>query len=227
MNYKNRKNDDDEDENDNQGSTSQYLGYFTKSMVSNCITVPIDEGVQEAKYYRHVAKAIAEATERDQIEFEISSPGGLLNGLIALLTAMEKTEATTVAHINGECHSAASMLALSCDSIYVSPYSTMLVHFVQFGASGKGTDVLSHVEHMYVTSEMLFRDTYKHFLTEAEINKCIEGLQLWLTAEDIGKRLERKFALMSKEVNKAKKAQKKTQTKSAPVEVIPDEEIKE
>jgi len=224
MNYKNRRNDDDEDQ---TVSTDKYLGYFTRSIVSNCITIPIDEGVREAQYYRQVTKAIAESTERDQIEFEISSPGGLLNGLIALLTAMEKTEATTVAHINGECHSAASMLALSCDSIYVSPYSTMLVHFVQFGASGKGTDVLSHVEHMYSTSEQLFRDTYKHFLTESEITRCIEGLELWLSADDIRKRLERKFELMNKEANKAKKAQKKTQAKSAPVEVILDEEIKE
>jgi hypothetical protein len=80
---------------------------------------------------------------------------------------------------------------------------------------------------MYSTSEQLFRDTYKYFLTESEITRCIEGLELWLSADDIRKRLERKFELMNKEVNKAKKAQKKTQPKKVAVEVEQAEEIKE
>lgn len=190
-----RRNEEQEEEVNN---SDKHLGYFTRFKQNVCLTVPIDEGFQEAKYYRAVAKAIADTSEGDQIEFEISSPGGLLNGLLALLTSMAKTDATTVAHINGECHSAASMLALNCDAIYVSPYATMLVHFLQFGAAGKATDVRSQVEHIYETSQKLFRETYEHFLTSDEIQKCIDGLELWLSAEDINKRLERKFNIMQK-----------------------------
>lgn len=189
----NRRNEEDAEESINQ---DKHLGYFTRYKQNVCLTIPVDEGFQEAKYYRPVAKAIADTTEGDQIEFEISSPGGLLNGLLALLTAMAKTDATTVAHINGECHSAASMLALNCDAIYVSPYATMLVHFLQFGASGKATDVRSQVEHIYDTSQKLFRETYEYFLTPDEIQKCIDGLELWLSAEDINERLERKFKIL-------------------------------
>lgn len=195
-----------EDEEEDLPQQDKHLGYFTRTKVSSCITIPIDEPFRDAHYYRSVAKAIADSTEEDQIEFEIASPGGMLNGLLALLTAMEKTEAMTIAHINGECHSAASMLALNCDAIYVSPYATMLVHFIQFGASGKATDVLSHVEHVHSTSQKLFRDTYKHFLTDVEIEKCIAGLELWLSAEEINTRLKRKFDIL----NKANKKNTKT-----------------
>lgn len=213
-----RKHRNEEDDEDVTPQMDKHLGYFTRTKVATCITVPIDEGVREAVYYRQVAKAISEAGPDDQVEFEISSPGGYLNGLIALLTAMAKTEATTVAHINGECHSAASLLALNCDAIYVSPYATMLVHFVQFGASGKGTDVKSHVDHIYNTSEKLFRNTYKYFLTDQEIEKCIQGLELWLDADEINERLKRKFEILQKEAKKANS--KSNKNKNLPSDVV-------
>lgn len=198
----NRKRRSDDEEDEIMQSGDKYLGYFTRVKTLTCITVPIDEGVREAVYYRQVAKAIAELGDQDQVEFEISSPGGYLDGLVSILTAMEKTNATTVAHINGECHSAASMLAMSCDVVYVSPYASMLVHFVNFGASGKGTDVLSKVLHVHETCVKLFKDTYRHFLTEDEIIDCINGNELWLTADDIKVRLERKFDALDKEAKK-------------------------
>lgn len=191
----------------------KHLGYFTRYKQSVCITVPIDESFREAKYYRSVVKAIADTDENDQVEFEIASPGGLLNGLLALLTALEKTEATTVAHLNGECHSAASMLALSCDVIYVSPYASMLVHFIQYGASGKATDVRSQVEHTHQTSEKLFKDVYKYFLTDDEMQKCIAGLELWLDSDEITARLQRKFEILNKQQDEAKPKKTRSKTK--------------
>lgn len=209
-NSRSRRNDDEEEE---IQSTERYLGYFTRVKTQTCITVPIDEGVREAVYYRQVAKAIAELKDTDQVEFEIASPGGYLDGLTSILTALEKTEATSVAYINGECHSAASILAMNCDVVYVSPYATMLVHFVQFGASGKGTDVRSKVNHVYETCVSLFKNTYKYFLTERELADCIEGKEFWLSSSEIQQRLQRKFESMDKQV---KIQNRKTRKSKAP-----------
>lgn len=213
--YTVKRNDDDEEDDVPQ---DKFLGYNVKNKIQTCISVPIDEGVQKAVYYRHVCKAISELGSEDQVEFEISSPGGYVNGLIALLTAMAKTDATTVAHINGECHSAASMLALACDSVYVSPFATMLVHFIRFGASGKGTDVKSQVEHTYDTAENLFREIYQHFLTEDEMQRCIDGKELWLNYDQINERLKRKFDILNGNVEKEKKV-RKSRTKSKEVNI--------
>lgn len=202
-----------EDDEDFVGS-DKHLGYYTIPSTAKCLRIPIDEGVKNAYYYRQVAAAIADCGPNDQVEFEIASPGGLLEGLVALLTSLAKTEATSVAHINGECHSAASILALNCDVVMVSPFATMLVHFVQFGASGKSTDVRSQVDHIHSTSEALFRDTYKYFLTEEEMQLCINGLELWLSSEDIRKRLQRKFKLMKEDAEN--KSKPKTRKARAP-----------
>ena len=184
-------------EDDDEESSDKQLGYFTSTSQATCLTIPIDEPIKEAQYYRQCIQAICNTGEGDQIEFEIASPGGQLAGLVALLTAMEKTPATTVAHINGDCHSAASMLALSCDSIYVSPYASMLVHFVSYGSAGKATDVKSHVNHVHNTSEKLFREIYELFLTEEEIEKCIGGYELWLDSEAIAERLTKKYEILN------------------------------
>lgn len=201
---KKRRSEEEEYEDDTTPSPQSHLNYLVRTETRHLYTIPIDESFKDAVYYRYVTKIIADSEKYDQIEFEISSPGGALNGLVALLTAMERTEATTVAHINGECYSAASMLALNCNIINVSPHSSMLVHFMTFGASGKSTDVLSQVKHGHSSFEKLFRQTYKHFLTDIEIDKCIDGLELWLSAEDVVKRLERKFKLLKKEYKNSK-----------------------
>lgn len=194
-NFKGKANDDDDP--DDKLFGNKQLGYFSSQQTSTCIVVPIDEAVKDASYYRQVVQAINNTGEGDQIQFEINSPGGDLEGLIALLTAMSKTEATKVAHINGSAHSAASMLALNCDGVYLSPYASMLVHFISFGYSGKSTDVKSFVNHIHSTSEKLFRETYELFLTEDEIQKCIDGAELWLSSEEIARRLEYKYSIIN------------------------------
>jgi ATP-dependent protease ClpP protease subunit len=193
-----RASEDDDDIQNILGSTKQ-LGYFTQQKVSTCIVVPIDENVRDADYYRQVVQAISNTDEDDVIQFEINSNGGSLEGLIALLTAMSKTQALKLANINGFCHSAASMLALNCDSIFVSPYASSLIHFVSYGSSGKSADIRSHVNHVHTTSEALFRETYALFLTEEEMQACIDGKELWVGSDEISRRLEHKYSILNAE----------------------------
>jgi len=112
---------------------------------------------------------------------------------------MSKTQALKLANINGFCHSAASMLALNCDSIFVSPYASSLIHFVSYGSSGKSADIRSHVNHVHTTSEALFRETYALFLTEEEMQACIDGKELWVGSDEISRRLEHKYSILNAE----------------------------
>jgi ATP-dependent protease ClpP protease subunit len=194
-NYK-HKNDEDEDDDDEYFSNRQ-LAFFKRTQEITNLSIPIDEGVREPKYYRQAVQAISNTSEGDIVEFEINSGGGRLDGLLAILTAMQKTDALTVANINGECHSAASMLALNCDNVYVSPYATMLCHHVSYGTAGKASDIKLHVNHIQSVCEKLFRQTYHLFLTEDEIESCLEGYQLWLDSDEINRRLEQKYSVIN------------------------------
>ena len=169
--------------------TNKELPYCVNSVVTNEIIIPIDEVVQEASYYRNVAHAVSMAGEDDVVKYRFNSPGGLLDGMVALLHSTVSTSATTVAEIVGECHSAASILALHCDEIFVGPYASMLCHSVRYGYAGKSADVEAHVKHTSKTTEKLMRETYTGFLSEEEIEDLLKGRELYLDSDEIIERL--------------------------------------
>ena len=186
---------DDDDEDDDCGG--KRLGYFVKTQVNELIEIPIDEGIMSPSYYRNVTQRVRDADEGDVIRFIVNSPGGRLDGLMSLLSNMLKTDAVTEAHIDGFVDSAASMLSMHCDNIYVSPYASMLVHHVAYGIGmNKAADIHQHVTYFNAYSEQFFRDTYQHFLTDEEIQKCLDGYQLYLNAEQIVERLQNKFNIL-------------------------------
>ena len=188
--------DDDEDEDNFLGRTPT-LGYFKKSKPSDLIEIPIDEEFKSPSYYRAVTHAIREAGEDDVIRYYINSPGGRLDGLMSLLSAMWMSDATTEAYITGFCDSSASFLTMHCDNVYVSPVASMLVHNAMYGTGfQKAADIQNQVQHYNDFCETFFRDTYKHFLTDEEIQKCLDGYQLYLNAEQIVERLQNKFNIL-------------------------------
>lgn len=188
------KNESDED--DIIVSGQQYLEYVERSMSLNQVSVYIDEPVKHPAYYRKVADRISSLGEHDEVRLVINSPGGRLDGLVTLLDAMLQSSAKSTAVISGECHSAASILALNCDEIQVSPYASMLVHFISFGSVGKGSDVRDQVNHTLDYSEVLFRDTYSGFLSEEEMLQVIAGKEMWLSAQEIADRLQARSAFL-------------------------------
>lgn len=185
------------DEDDDEPIQTDKLGYFRSTQTAQCLDIHITGAILEAEYYTQVVQAIKNTSEGDLVNFHINSYGGNLNGLQSLLSAMLSTEAEKRAYIDGGAMSAASILALNCDSVFVSPYAEMLCHFISLSAGGKSSDVKSHFEHIQRTSERLFRETYQFFLTEEEIEACIEhGRDIWLDAEQIAERLQRKFSIL-------------------------------
>lgn len=183
-----------------EDTSDKRLGFYVKSMQATQFTVPVDEPFGEPSYYRDVANLMDEASENDAVVFKINSPGGLLSGLHVFLDGINSTQATTVAHIVGECHSAASILALHCDQVVVGPYASMMCHNVSYGTGGKGSDVLGHVSHITKVSEALIRETYANFLSEHEIKEILAGREIWLDADDIVIRLaQREEALKAQE----------------------------
>ncbi len=171
------------------------LGYFVKQVSQTTITVHVDEAVKAPSYYRRVVQAISDLGENDQVIFKINSPGGLVSGLVHVLTAMESTNATSIAQLYGECASAASVLALMCDVVYAGDNATMMVHFVSLGASGKADDVYRQVIHVRESNENLFRNVYKGFLTEEELESCLKGTEYWFNSTEILERLKKRDEL--------------------------------
>ena len=190
MNRKRIREDEDMDEDD--FSAGSKLGYSVKSMQINHFRVQLNEAVMDASYYSRVFEMMLDAGENDQITFFISSGGGRIDGLNVLLEGIRLTNAYTTAVLVGSAHSAASIFALNCSEVIVTDSADMLCHEVTYGTGGKGSDVYSHVLHTKRTSEKLLTETYSGFLDTKELSSLFAGTQIYLTAEEIRERLQRK-----------------------------------
>ena len=193
-----RNDDEDEDGEVNIRSNSQYLPYFESTKTNRCIKVFLDENIREAKYYRTVLQGIDSLGEGDLVLLNINSYGGQLDGAIAIINAIENTDADVHASIEGVAASAASLIALASPSISVSPYATMMVHAATFGAFGKQSDVISHASFVDKQVRNLMGSVYKDFLTDKELEEVIMGKELWFDAEEIVRRLELRAELQEK-----------------------------
>ena len=189
---------------DNTTNNEDYLPVYKRSMNIVNLSISLDEGIREPKYYRTVVEEIQNLTKHDTCTFRINNSGGRLDGLVSLLNAIENTEADVLAVIEGDCHSAASMFALSCPNIVVSPYASMMVHHVSYGSQGKDADVVGQVLHNTSFCKQLFINIYKYFLTDKEIEEVLKGREIWLHAVEIEERIKRKSAGLAK-ADKVKK----------------------
>jgi ATP-dependent protease ClpP protease subunit len=187
---------------------SEYLGYVNKSYNVNNLSFAIDEGVREPKYYRNIIEQMQNLTPEDTVQIRITSVGGRLDGLLALMEAIRVCDAQILAIIAGECYSAASILALNCPNVIVSPYATMMVHNVSYGTAGKNSDIIGMVAHTTDFCNKLFVSTYRGFLSDKEIDEVLNGKELWFQAEEIEQRLEKRM----KHLNKMNKPVKKSKT---------------
>lgn len=203
--FKRKSVNDDLDQEDY--SEENQLGYFVSSHQMCNYTVPIDGSFREPAYYRGVIQMLMNASEHDTVAFLINSPGGALSGLLSLLEAINMTEANTVALLVGNASSAASMFALHCNEVYVGDNSTLLCHNISYGTGGKGSDVLAHVQHTSNAANKLLRKTYKYFLNEKEIEDMLNGKEIYMEAEEIIERLQKREELKQAEIEAEEKQQ--------------------
>jgi len=196
MNTKIKKNSEDDEETVGGNIQHIHLPYFESTQTSRCIKAYLDENIKEAKYYRNWIQSVESLGENDLVYLSVNSYGGYLDGAIAIINAMQSTDATVHVCIDGVAASAASLIALAAPSISVSPYASMMIHAATFGAFGKQSDVISHASFVDKQVKNLMQDIYKDFLTEEEFQEVIVGREIWFDAEEIVTRLKRRAELI-------------------------------
>lgn len=182
--------------------------YCGESLVDFNVTyTPIKSGVfniyvmgdiEESSQFISAIEVMAAATELDTVNIHLSSNGGSLDAADTFLAAMNRCEAKVVAYVSGGCHSAASIILLNADEFSLSENANFLLHCGSAGSGGKFSDFKAQSKHSIAYMERVLRRTYKHFLTDEELDQLIDGKDFWLDAEEFGERYEiRNQALMA------------------------------
>ncbi len=152
--------------------------------------VSMTDDFDTANRYDEVVALLANATEFDEIWWNIASNGGFVDSLQMLLgwKAMCPAKQYHVLHANAD--SCASVFFLSpADQYIVGDGATMFCHEIQAGASGTTSNVDRRVQHLVKQNNDFVRKTYHGFLSDSEIEDVLKGAEIYLDANEIRDRL--------------------------------------
>lgn len=164
----------------------------------------LDSEIGGPAEYRELLTVLFNSPPDALIHLYINCTGGNLDTTLAIVEAIKICEAKVSAILIGSCHSAASIIALNCDEIIVLDNAYSMVHTASFGSSGNVGTVKSHTEFIIAQVDKLIEKTYSGFLNKEELAKVKNGNELWFNAEDIRKRLKRKFKHLNKQMKMRK-----------------------
>lgn len=190
---------------------------FFQQPVATAVTFYLCGEIKAAEEYVEWFQILRAAGENDIIFIRINSEGGDLFSALQLVRAIQESNATVVCSVEGICMSAATLIFLSADRFELSDHTMFMFHNYSSGTIGKGGEMYDQITHFRAWSEKLFNSFYNDFLTPEEIKSMLDNKDIWLDAEEVAKRLEKRVAAQKQEeepevVEEPKKTRKKPQS---------------
>lgn len=197
----------------------ESTGSFIKSTRQDAYShqVAFDKPIGEPALYRELINLLYMADENTEFNFFINSPGGGMLAAIAIIEAIKSSDGLVRAIITGECHSAASLIALNCHEIIVTDSAHSLIHTASYGTEGNTHMVQKHVDFSTKMINKILQKTYSGFLSDDELHDIQRGIEMWMEADELRTRLEaRKAFLEAKAIEDTKKSPKSPKKRSVP-----------
>jgi len=160
----------------------------------------ISKGIEEPEHYVEMIHQIRMAGPDDVVFIHLNTPGGDLTTGVQIINAMAASAAHIVCSVEAESYSLGTMIFLSADEFIVQDNCMMMFHQYIGGVYGKGHEQKAQLLATEEWFEVLAREIYVPFLSEAEFNSIIKGGDLWIHTEDIKERLNVMVAAMEEEI---------------------------
>ena len=155
--------------------------------------------------YIDFLRAVDSCTNGDTIVVHINNYGGSADVGLNIYDCLKCSSADVIISIEGICASCASIIMLSGDSWKVKEHAYVMVHSWSGELWGKWHEIESRFEFSKEWRERKFKEVYKNFLTDTEIEDCLKGKDFYFDAEETVKRLnnyQKEEIDKEKEINK-------------------------
>jgi ATP-dependent protease ClpP protease subunit len=191
----------------NKTNLSEYNVAVGRSTSASEYHFNLMGGVEEADHYTDLLNTLRNAEEEDTVHIHINSYGGYVGTAVQIVNWIEQSKATVIGHLESICHSAATVIFLSCDNWVVYDNCLALFHQYSAGFYGEGHKVKSQVVATDAWISNLNEKYYKNFLSDEEIADMSEGKDFWFNSTDIEERLGRYIEARHKKVEEAQEQQ--------------------
>ena len=159
-----------------------------------------EEGIGGVSQHIEELEAIRSAGPNDILEIHVAdNPGGSAGTIVTIVHALLSTPAHTVCILNGNSASAATFIPLVCAETIVGPYATMMCHSCAGGSGGIMANQERSATFFAKHYSELMDDIYSNFLSPTELDDLKKGLEIYMDAEEIKRRLELRAELLSEE----------------------------
>lgn len=125
----------------------------------------------------------------DLITIHINCYGGNADVGMNIYDCLRQSPANVEVSIEGACCSCASMIMLAGNCWRVTPHAYVMVHSWSEGIYGKWHEIISKFNYDKSVFEKQFRELYKDFLTDEEIEDCLKGKDFYFDSNETVKRL--------------------------------------
>lgn len=131
-----------------------------------------------------VAEAITSAQGADTLHVYINSPGGDVFEGRAIMAALRRFDGKTVAHIDSLCASAATSIALACDTVEMSEGAMFMIHNASGFAWGDKTELRETADLLEKIELAIVNDYTTKTGKPAEEIVALMDAETWMTAQE-------------------------------------------
>ena len=162
----------------------------SKEFITKEYSYPLYGEIGAAEDYIELCNLLRDASPNDEVVIYINSGGGSVDTGNQIINAIKDSNALVRGYIESNCGSMATMIFLACHAWSVTENSEFFIHTSSGGFFGKEPEMYKHMEFMRKQTHKMVRKRYTGFLTDAEIEKVLEGTDFYFDSEEILERLE-------------------------------------
>lgn len=174
-----------------------FAAYATEKVVRH-YTLPVLSNIETAEDFIAHVSILNQASEDDQVTVQVNSLGGSLGAVDYLLSAMENCEARIRVEATGYLMSAATLIPMYADEIYISDNCEILIHNCSWGNGGKHSDVMEYALYTDKMNKMLLERYYGDMFSPEEMADLYKGKQFYMTNVEYMERYQKQHEIRMK-----------------------------
>lgn len=185
----NIKNDREIDFDDLEKDEIENDVFFQNQIAANHLEYRFYDEIGDPKKYINLIRKLQNTTENDTVNFHFCCDGGRMDAMMCILSAIRRSPATIIGHLDSHAASAASIIFLSCDRWMLTTESSLMLHDFSGGLIGKGNEMSSQLTHYISNFKILMNNVCTPFVSSREIDQICSGTDMWFNNTEITRRL--------------------------------------
>jgi ATP-dependent protease ClpP protease subunit len=189
-----KNNDDDDEEGPGQNRVLMQVQAPFKTYeavrTQRITTFYLSKIIGDPDQYTDMIHKIRVAAPSDIVYIHLNTGGGRLDTGIQLINAMKDSAARIIAVLDSKAYSLGTLIFLAADEFIVHDNCMFMIHNYSSVTGGKGNEQKSELLATEAWFKKLAKKYYFPFLSHDEIDKVLNGHDIWMDSDEIKKRLK-------------------------------------